>query len=229
MIRGRSAIGYGSNSRALMMFITMAGGFLDSYAFLTRGHVLANAQTGNVVFLGQELFMGNPIGVLKYLLPILAYTFGVLISELYEDYYYSRIPHPDMVRDTGWRNHLLFLEIVFIIFVGFLPGGNIYNHIANGLISFTCGIQMRSFHRVEDAEYGSTTCTGNLKKLVQTTVQYMRTGQASCKSHAFSYLLTTVLFAVGAGMGWYVSTIMHLEAIWIGAAILSCAFILREN
>ena len=41
-----------STSLRFALLLTCASGFLDSYTFLARGGVFANAQTGNVIFLG---------------------------------------------------------------------------------------------------------------------------------------------------------------------------------
>ena len=39
-----------STTLRFALLITIACGFLDSYTYLARGHVFANAQTGNVIF-----------------------------------------------------------------------------------------------------------------------------------------------------------------------------------
>ncbi len=36
----------------LTAILAIVGGFLDSYSYLMRGHVFANAQTGNIVLFG---------------------------------------------------------------------------------------------------------------------------------------------------------------------------------
>ena len=36
--------------------LTLSGGLQDAYTYLRRGKVFANAQTGNIVLLGQSLF-----------------------------------------------------------------------------------------------------------------------------------------------------------------------------
>ena len=38
-----------SESFFLTAILAIVGGFLDSYSYLMRGHVFANAQTGNIV------------------------------------------------------------------------------------------------------------------------------------------------------------------------------------
>ena len=58
-----------SESMTLAVFLTLAGGFQDAYSYNCRGKVFANAQTGNIVLLGQNLAQGNWDLVLRYLLP----------------------------------------------------------------------------------------------------------------------------------------------------------------
>ena len=50
-----------SESFFLTAILAIVGGFLDSYSYLMRGHVFANAQTGNIVLLstGILLFCSN--------------------------------------------------------------------------------------------------------------------------------------------------------------------------
>ena len=58
-----------SESMTLAVFLTLAGGFQDAYSYNCRGKVFANAQTGNIVLLGQNLAQGNWDLGLRYLLP----------------------------------------------------------------------------------------------------------------------------------------------------------------
>lgn len=44
-----------SESFFLTAILAIVGGFLDSYSYLMRGHVFANAQTGNIVLFGVNL------------------------------------------------------------------------------------------------------------------------------------------------------------------------------
>ena len=48
-----------SESMPLAIFLTLAGGFQDAYSYNCRGKVFANAQTGNIVLLGQNLAQGQ--------------------------------------------------------------------------------------------------------------------------------------------------------------------------
>ncbi len=62
-------------------FLAFSGGLQDAYTFNTRDHVFANAQTGNLVLMTQNLMEGNIAHSLNYLLPIFAFIVGVFVAE----------------------------------------------------------------------------------------------------------------------------------------------------
>ena len=66
-----------SESLLLNLLLACSGGFQDAYTYIGRGHVFANAQTGNIVLLSTHLLSGNVSLVLHYLLPVLAFAGGV--------------------------------------------------------------------------------------------------------------------------------------------------------
>ena len=72
-----------SESMPLAIFLTLAGGFQDAYSYNCRGKVFANAQTGNIVLLGQNLAQGQWKTALHYLIPLAAFFLGVYIRSGY--------------------------------------------------------------------------------------------------------------------------------------------------
>lgn len=74
------AKGQMSESMPLAIFLTLAGGLQDAYSYNCRGKVFANAQTGNIVLLGQNLAEGNWGVALHYLIPLLAFISGVYVA-----------------------------------------------------------------------------------------------------------------------------------------------------
>ena len=54
---------------------------MDAYSYLERGNVFANAQTGNLLLFGVNLAEGNYFAMLSYLLPVLAFTLGILLAD----------------------------------------------------------------------------------------------------------------------------------------------------
>ena len=67
-----------SESFFLTAILAIVGGFLDSYSYLMRGHVFANAQTGNIVLFGVNLQKRDFTQAFYYFVPILAFAVGVI-------------------------------------------------------------------------------------------------------------------------------------------------------
>src|SRR3712207_6279053 len=102
-----------SETLRLGVFLTLAGGFMDAYSYICRGKVFANAQTGNIVLLGQSLAEADFSRAVSYLLPIISFAVGVyLCQKIQLRYKNMRIIH--------WRQLVLAIEIVFVVIIGFL-------------------------------------------------------------------------------------------------------------
>ncbi len=100
-----------SETLRLGIILALSGGFMDAYSYLERGNVFANAQTGNLLLFGVNLAEGNYFAMLSYLLPVLAFTLGILLA--------------DTVRCLNirlhWRQLSVLLEAVILICVAFFP------------------------------------------------------------------------------------------------------------
>mgnify|MGYP001450194061 CR=1 FL=1 len=94
-----------SETLRLGIILALSGGFMDAYSYLERGNVFANAQTGNLLLFGVNLAEGNYFAMLSYLLPVLAFTLGILLA--------------DTVRCLNirlhWRQLSVLLEAVILI------------------------------------------------------------------------------------------------------------------
>ena len=60
--------------------LSMSGGFLDAFTWLSLGGVFANSQTGNVVFLGMNAALGNWHEAAHHVPPILAFLAGAWVA-----------------------------------------------------------------------------------------------------------------------------------------------------
>lgn len=136
--------------------LTFAAGLLDIYSYMLRGHVFANAITGNMVLLGMNLAAGHWLNCGRYLFAISAYGAGILVANIIHEK--IRLPW-----NLSWKQFVLFLEIVVLLPVAFIPSGD-WNLLVNGMISFICAMQVRAFQHVHGLPFVSTTCTGNLRK-----------------------------------------------------------------
>ena len=198
-------------------FLSASGGLQDAYTYIARGEVFANAQTGNIVLLSQNLFQGNWTRALRYLVPLLAFAFGVAAAE------YIRHRFRDMDR-IHWRQSVLLVEIVLLFLVGFLPES--LNLLANALVSFCCAMQVQAFRKVNGYAYASTMCIGNLRSGVESLCAYQRTGDHKLRGKAARYFGVILLFALGAGAGGVCIQLWGLRAIWVSCVLLLAGFCL---
>ena len=69
-----------SDSFYLALLLTLSGGFLESYTYISRDKVFANAQTGNMIKLAMGITDLDAQEIFRYSLPIIAFVIGIVIS-----------------------------------------------------------------------------------------------------------------------------------------------------
>lgn len=106
-----------SESVELALFLALSGGVMDAYSYLVRGHVFANAQTGNMLLLGVNLSQGNWDQCVRYLSPVLFFSVGIAVAHGIKLLLKPKHLH--------WRQLVLLMEAVFLVIVGFVPEGSI--------------------------------------------------------------------------------------------------------
>ena len=203
-----------SETLRLGIILALSGGFMDAYSYLERGNVFANAQTGNLLLFGVNLAEGNYFAMLSYLLPVLAFTLGILLA--------------DTVRCLNirlhWRQLSVLLEAVILICVAFFPHS--LNPLANSLTSFACGIQVESFRKICNRGAATTMCIGNLRSGTAALSFYLREKKPEQLRQAMYYFGIIVLFAVGAGIGGNLSANYGIHMIWVSCGLLIVSFLL---
>lgn len=212
----RMAKGQMSESLLLAVFLTLAGGFQDAYSYNCRGEVFANAQTGNIVLLGQNLAQGNWGEAVHYLLPLAAFISGVYVTEwvhhLFKD-----------CQKLHWRQMVLCAETALLFFVGFLPQS--MNMLANGLMSFACAMQVNSFRKFRGIPCATTMCIGNMRSATEMLCRYHITKNRDLKTKSLHYYFVILVFAAGAAVGALTSQKAGNKAIWTAAVLLFLGFI----
>ena len=204
-----------SDAFVTMMFLTLSGGFQDAYTFFTRGHVFANAQTGNIVLFGERLFHGDWAGAVKYLFPILAFALGVLVAQVMRHRIRDR-------RGMHWRQLVLMVEMLLLLAVGLMP--ETWNAPANAAVSFACALQVQAFRKVNGYAYASTMCIGNLRSGMEALEAYLRTRDKPVLRAALQYFAVILLFMVDAGLGSIISPWLGIRAIWVCCVWLMISF-----
>lgn len=197
--------------------LAISGGFQDAYTYDVRDMVFSNAQTGNVVLMSQDLMTGNLSAVPRYIIPVLAFALGIIITEQME-YYLKNM------KKLHWRQLILLVEIIILFAVGFIPTSA--NILATVLVSFSCAMQVQAFRKVNGFTYASTMCIGNLRSGTESLSAYLRSHDKKRLFKAFHYYGIIFLFAIGAGLGGVFSTALGIPAIWMSCGLLVFAFLL---
>lgn len=200
-----------SESFRLSALLSFSGGLQDAYTYNVRGGIFANAQTGNVVLMSQSFMLGEWEIALQYMLPLIFFAAGIFITERIENRFKSG-------SRIHWRQIVLFIEIIMLLIVGFLPSS--LNMPANIMVSFSCAMQVQTFRKVHGFGYASTMCIGNLRSGTESLSQFFRTKEKKLLYKAMHFFGIILIFAIGAGIGGILSLKLGLGTIWISPAIL---------
>ncbi|MFA9465553.1 MAG: YoaK family protein [Velocimicrobium sp.] len=206
-----------SESLKLGTILALSGGFMDAYTYLCRGHVFANAQTGNIILFAIHLSDGNFKIAIRYIVPIIAFTCGIVIADLVRFQYKQR-------ENIHWRQITVLTEAIILFMVSFLPQEA--NLLANSMVSFACGIQVESFRKIKGNGIATTMCIGNLRTATQALCDYCYEKE---KKNLKKSLLTygvIVIFAIGAVLGNSCVGLYQERAILISSGLMLIGFFL---
>lgn len=177
-----------SESIVLGTLLAVSGGLMDAYSYILRGQVFANAQTGNILFLGIYLCSGQWREVIHYLFSVAGFTAGIFISELM---HLSRL-HP-----VHWKQTILLAEAFLLLLVPFIP----LDLFANSLTSFVCGMQVQTFRKLRGHPFATTMCIGNLRSGTVSVVNWLCHREHHHLRAAGAYYYVIFCFVIGAVIG----------------------------
>ena len=197
------------------LLLTLVGGFFDAYTFVNCGGIFANAQTGNLIFVGIGLINGDLYEVRHYLIPVLSFIVGVLVSKYIESKYkeLSIFKHIYM---------LLFIQIIALTFI-FFKGSLFALDIRPIVISFVCAIQFDGFRKVNNLVFASVFCTGNLRSMSEHLYKYVILKNKESKIPLFIYSSVIGVFLSGVLLG------AAMSKFFLNKAILVPLFIICIN
>lgn len=207
-----------SETFLLGSLLAVVGGFLDAYTYLLRGHVFANAQTGNIVLLGLNLAEMDLLQAAYYFIPIAAFAAGIVVAELIRRVFRE---HPRI----HWRQIIIAAECLILLGVAFLPSGEL-DVAVNIAISFLCAMQVESFRKVNGNAFATTMCTGNLRSGTERLYLWGKTGERDHGHRAAQYYGIIVFFIVGAALGAWCSGRWGQRAVLGACVLLLAAFLL---
>lgn len=206
-----------SESFRLGALLAFSGGFQDAYTYNLRGKVFANAQTGNIVLMSQNIFTGNFSKIFCYLFPLILFALGVYVSENLRNKYRNNTK-------IHWRQIVVLFEIIILTVVAFIPEE--LNLIANGMVSFSCAMQVQAFRKIHGTGYATTMCIGNIRSAMENFTIFHNRRNNKNLIIFFYYTGIIILFAFGAGLSGYLSGVLGLKTILISSLILLVVYIL---
>ena len=198
------------------LLLALSGGLMDAYTFLCRGGVFANAETGNLVRLGICLAQRDWSGGLQFAFPILAFAFGVLMADLFQQQCGQGALH------LTWRQLILVLECGVLILVSLLP----LDALANVLVAFVSAVQMQSFRSFRGNAGGTTMCTGNLRSGTHNLFCFLTARSPDSLRSSLAYYSIILAFTLGALLGGLVDPLLGERAILLCVFPLSLACLL---
>jgi uncharacterized membrane protein YoaK (UPF0700 family) len=164
--------------------LSMSGGFLDAFTWLSLGGVFANSQTGNFVLLGMYAALGKWQDAAHHIPPIMAFLAGASVA--------VRVRAPLLC---------LSLEIALLATVALLLH-ELPEPLVIAGISFGAALQTASFRNVERWKYLSVTVTGNMLRGVEQLVST----DAEASRGARIMLVICLMFLLGAAAGGFAAT-----------------------
>ena len=179
-----------SESFLIAGILSISGGLQDAYTYMYRGKVFANAQTGNIVLLAQNLIDRNWSVALRYFSPLLFFALGVAAAECIHMRYQK-------AQRIHWRQLVLAIEILLLFAVGFFP--NEMDLLANAMVSFACAMQVQAFRKVNGYAFASTMCIGNMRSGTEALCAYFHTRDKEILHKALTYFGVVLLFALRFG------------------------------
>ena len=160
----------------LGLIVICAGGFMDAYSYLLHDHVFATGQTGNIVLLCMNLAEGAWLGALHYLVSILAFVAGIMLSRHVLVQVHNRATH----RMQRW---VAVFEAVAFAAIALLPAWA-PDLLVNSAISFCAAVSYENFRQFgTKSAYASVFCTCAPLERPSTTGSSRRT-VTSCTGHS---------------------------------------------
>jgi uncharacterized membrane protein YoaK (UPF0700 family) len=199
---------------ALGLAVICAGGFMDAYSYLTRGHVFATGQTGNIVLLGVHLAQLDWLGVARYLAPIVAFVIGILVSK----HVMAQVHAGDHFRMQRW---VIAFEAVAFALIALLPP-EVPDLIVNLAISFCAALSFEIFRTFGTrSAYASVFCTGNLRSFAETLYDGFVGHDRHEMHRSLRYLALVASFTAGVVLGFFlIGAFGHFAAFAVSALFL---------
>lgn len=201
-----------SNSIYFGILLTVIGGFLDTYAFVTRGGVFANVQTGNFVLFGINLIQGKIHQAFLHIPPIISFMLGVVVTEI--------LKRKKQLRVTGISGKtIILLEVLFFTIIGLLPS-TVSNIAVTILLSFAASLQYSYFRKISNLAYSNTMVTGDLLTATKSIYSAFSNRDKGAAIQFLKFMIIIVSFVIGVLIGAFLIQFAGNKSIWFVSILL---------
>lgn len=207
-----------STTLRFALLITLACGFLDSYTYLARGQVFANAQTGNVIFFALGIAGRHWADALEHMWAIVAFMLGVALSSHIKS---GRLDHV-LGYPLRWT---MAVHAVTLAVIGFVPA-TVPPTFVNVPISFVTAMLIGLFRNVGELAYIAVATTGNLMRLMESSYSALVDHDGKARAAVPVYCAIVAAFAGGALVGGLATHAMGVRAIWLASVCLAVTLVL---
>ena len=171
------------------MLLSFAIGILNACTYVTRGHVFASSQSGNLLYMGLDLAAGDFSKFPKYIFCIVMFGAGVFLAEHFHSKY----------RQYGWRKISTLLEICLIGLATFMPDS--LNMIANPIFGLVCGLQSITFRMFHQISLPTININANIQNAIQYASRYLHTADQDSLHRTILYVIIITTYLAGIILG----------------------------
>jgi uncharacterized membrane protein YoaK (UPF0700 family) len=203
---------------AIACVFAIVGGYTDAYSYLAHGHVFANAQTGNVVFVGVYASGGDWGQAARHLPPIAAFILGVAVAHLLG----VRSQKREFRATLACQSFELAILIALVV-----AGPRLPDEWVVPAISFVAAIQTSCLDTIGAWSFNSAMTTGNLRGATAGLIAWIKgRDPEDNRSKAIGLGLICVAFLAGALGGGYYTRLDENHALAPCAAIVAIGILL---
>ncbi|BBA51201.1 YoaK family protein [uncultured Fusobacterium sp.] len=199
-------------SLIFMGLLTFIGGFINAYAFFTRGQAFVSMHTGNMAKIGLSLYQNDFNMLISSIVPISGCLLGAIFAQLLK-FTLKEYEIPKL------QKALLLTELIILLGVGFIST-SFSNNIVNFLLSVITTFQLSNFRKYNGNVHNSTIATGNLRSLGAHIGDVLIKKDVESFKIASKYFILVFSFPVGIFFGGLLSTLCGIYAIWFCCIIL---------
>ncbi|MGL5436542.1 MAG: YoaK family protein [Lachnospiraceae bacterium] len=208
-----------SESYRIAVCLAISGGFMDAYTYFLRGGVFANAETGNIILFGLNMFEGNYVRAVQYFIPICAFSAGIFAAAMLRRRF--------LIKQLHWRQTVLIVEMIFLFFVGLIPLGK-WNIVANSIVAFVSALQFEAFKKMRGDNFASVFCTGNLRSAMEQVYLWGETRDKVYIYRFIRYAGIIIMFTTGVILCAALAPYFKTETIWISMVFLMISCIIMH-